>query len=162
MQVRSLDWQRTRRVDWAGTCSPQISDSRAATLSQGGLSNERGGLTWPRPSSSPSRDHRGPHSENDNSNCDYANERQDNCERMKHRCPNWRWPTKLQTSTGHAALTRPPAPVMAKPAGLSQRAFFAGRARQLMVPFATMILGVTDATGRTNLAAHRCSKRLCR
>jgi hypothetical protein len=37
---------------------------------------------------------------------------------------------------------------------------FSGRAKLLTVFFKPVPLGVADATGRTNLAAHRCSNFL--
>jgi hypothetical protein len=36
----------------------------------------------------------------------------------------------------------------------------AGRGKLLAAPFKSMLLGAADATGETNLAAHRCSNFL--
>ncbi|HEV2948311.1 MAG TPA: hypothetical protein VGX70_13115 [Gemmataceae bacterium] len=52
-------------------------------------------------------------------------------------------------------LTKPAA---SKPAGFSFS--FAGLGKLLPVPFKLMLLRAADATGRTNLAAHRCSNLL--
>jgi hypothetical protein len=38
--------------------------------------------------------------------------------------------------------------------------FFVGLRELSAAPFKSMVLGVADATARTNLAAHRCSNRL--
>jgi hypothetical protein len=46
----------------------------------------------------------------------------------------------------------------ADPAGFSFA--FAGRGKLLAAPFKLMLLRAADATGRTNLAAHRCSNFL--
>jgi len=57
----------------------------------------------------------------------------------------------------------PPAPVLTKPAYSTQRAFllaFAGRDKLLTVAFKAVFLGAADATGETNLAAHRRSSFL--
>ena len=45
-----------------------------------------------------------------------------------------------------------------KPAGFSFS--FAGLGKLLPLPFKLMLLRAADATGRTNLAAHRCSNFL--
>jgi hypothetical protein len=46
------------------------------------------------------------------------------------------------------------------PAGFSFAFAFTGRGKLLKAPFKPMILGAADATGETNLAAHRCSNLL--
>jgi hypothetical protein len=57
----------------------------------------------------------------------------------------------------------PPAPVLTKRAYSTQRIFLLllrGRGKLLTVAFKAVFLGAADATGETNLAAHRRSNFL--